>query len=139
MPLIVISMGSGPGCDVQYLFASEILGETAGRIPRHARSYRDFRAEYDHLHGKRIAVFTEFRRDVASGAFPGEGGTVAMAPGQWDRFAEALAERTNCSTDRPFRRHRSSRGAASRPWRSANAKVASDPARQNLAFRLPDA
>lgn len=94
-PLVVISMGSGPGCDVQYLFASDILGETVGRIPRHARSYRDFRTEYDRLHGERIAAFTEFRRDVDSGAFPDEGETVAMAPGQWERFAEALAERTN--------------------------------------------
>eukprot|EP00820_Chromera_velia_P001588 Cvel_2832.t1-p1 / transcript=Cvel_2832.t1 / gene=Cvel_2832 / organism=Chromera_velia_CCMP2878 / gene_product=3-methyl-2-oxobutanoate hydroxymethyltransferase, putative / transcript_product=3-methyl-2-oxobutanoate hydroxymethyltransferase, putative / location=Cvel_scaffold113:57316-57828(-) / protein_length=171 / sequence_SO=supercontig / SO=protein_coding / is_pseudo=false len=94
-PLIVISMGSGPGCDVQYLFASDILGETSGHIPRHARTYRDFRAEYDRLHSERIAAFTEFRRDVASGAFPDEGETVAMAPGQWERFAEALAEHTN--------------------------------------------
>lgn len=94
-PLVVISMGAGPGCDVQYLFASDILGETADRIPRHARRYRDFRAEYERLHAERVAAFTEFRRDVASGAFPGEDEIVTMAPEQWLRFAEALAERTS--------------------------------------------
>ena len=41
-PLTVISMGSGAGCDVQYLFAVDVLGETKGRIPRHARVYDNF-------------------------------------------------------------------------------------------------
>jgi 3-methyl-2-oxobutanoate hydroxymethyltransferase len=38
----VMSMGSGPGCDVEYVFACDILGTTSGHIPRHAKKYRDF-------------------------------------------------------------------------------------------------
>ena len=39
--LIVISMGSGAGCDGQYLFAEDILGTHTGHYPRHAKKYRD--------------------------------------------------------------------------------------------------
>jgi 3-methyl-2-oxobutanoate hydroxymethyltransferase len=35
--LILISMGSGTGGTVQYLFATDVLGTNQGHIPRHAR------------------------------------------------------------------------------------------------------
>ncbi len=90
-PLTVISMGSGPGCDVQYLFATDILGETAGRIPRHARAYRDFAAEHARLKRERVAAFREFREDVATGAFPATGEIVTISDDDWDAVADALA------------------------------------------------
>ena len=33
MELLVISMGSGNGCDAQYLFAEDILGTNRGHVP----------------------------------------------------------------------------------------------------------
>ena len=93
-PLVVISMGSGAGCDVQYLFAVDILGESEGHVPRHARVYRDFRSEYARLQQERITAFSEFRRDVASGAFPGKGELVAMPETELRKFREALANRS---------------------------------------------
>lgn len=90
-PLTVISMGSGPGCDVQYLFAIDILGETRGKMPRHARRYRDFAAEYARLQDERVAAFREFREDVASGAFPAASETLTMHDGEWEAFAAALS------------------------------------------------
>ena len=90
-PLTVISMGSGAGCDVQYLFAVDILGETAGKMPRHARRYRDFAAEHARLQAERVAAFGEFRGDVTSGAFPAASETVTMHPGEWTAFEAALA------------------------------------------------
>lgn len=68
--LFMISMGAGPGCDAQYLFACDVLGANRGHVPRHAKVYRDFAAEYDRLQAERVAAFGEFQRDVASGAFP---------------------------------------------------------------------
>lgn len=79
-PLTVISMGSGPDCDVQYLFAIDVLGETTGRIPRHSRVYEDFRSEYARLHDRRVAAFRRFRADVDSGSFPAPSETVAAIP-----------------------------------------------------------
>lgn len=94
-PLIIISMGSGAGCDVQYLFAVDVLGETPDRMPRHARAYRDFTAEYDRLQQERIAAFAEFRADVASGAFPAAAELVTMAPGQSELFVDGLLSRAS--------------------------------------------
>ena len=93
-PLIVISMGSGAGCDVQYLFATDVLGENMSRVPRHARVYRDFRSEFDRLQRERVAAFSEFRRDVARGAFPSENELVAMPDDEWHKFQDALAQRS---------------------------------------------
>lgn len=92
-PLTVISMGSGPGCDVQYLFAVDVLGETAGKVPRHARVYRDFATEYDRLQAERIAAFTEFREDIRTGAFPAPSEMVGMDPQEWHAFQAALDQR----------------------------------------------
>ena len=43
--ILLWSMGSGAGCDAQYLFAEDILGANRGHMPRHAKVYRDFAAE----------------------------------------------------------------------------------------------
>ena len=47
--LVLMSMGAGSGCDAQYLFAEDVLGYSRGHQPRHAKVYRNFRAEYDRL------------------------------------------------------------------------------------------
>ncbi len=70
--LVLFSMGAGTGGDAQYLFAEDILGYTQGHRPRHAKVYRDFRAEFERLQHERVAAFSEFRADIESGAYPEE-------------------------------------------------------------------
>ena len=53
--LVMISMGAGAGCDAQYLFADDVLGANRKHVPRHARVYRNFAAEYDRLQAQRVA------------------------------------------------------------------------------------
>jgi len=90
--LILMSMGAGSGCDAQYLFAEDVLGYTRGHKPRHAKVYRDFRAELDRLQRERIAAFKEFRADVESGAYPEEKHLVRIADGEFSaQFALSLA------------------------------------------------
>ncbi|WP_138466055.1 3-methyl-2-oxobutanoate hydroxymethyltransferase [Poseidonocella sp. HB161398] len=89
-PLIMLGMGAGSGADAQYLFAEDVLGCTRGHRPRHARSYRDFSAEYARLQKERIAAFSEFRADVAAGAYPGPEHTVAIADEEFDAFLARL-------------------------------------------------
>jgi 3-methyl-2-oxobutanoate hydroxymethyltransferase len=89
-PLTVISMGSGGGCDVQYLFAVDVLGETQGRVPRHARRYADLAAEYARLHDMRVTAFAAFGTDVASGAFPAPAERVAAPAGVATDFTDWL-------------------------------------------------
>jgi 3-methyl-2-oxobutanoate hydroxymethyltransferase len=40
--LFLMSLGSGRGCDSQFLFSDDILGDYDERIPRHAKAYRNF-------------------------------------------------------------------------------------------------
>lgn len=91
------SMGAGPGCDAQYLFAMDILNDPTNKslagidhVPRHSKVYRDFAAEHARLQQERIAAFSEFRADVETGAFPEERHIVRMPAGELDRFLGSL-------------------------------------------------
>lgn len=90
LDILLWSMGAGPGCDAQYLFAEDILGENRGHMPRHAKVYRNFTAEYDRLQAERIAAFAEFRADVASGAFPEPRHVVTMDEAEHDAFLKGI-------------------------------------------------
>jgi 3-methyl-2-oxobutanoate hydroxymethyltransferase len=68
--MTVISMGSGGGCDVQYLFAVDVLGETVGKMPRHARRYADFAAEHAQLQARRVKAFAAYRAAALDGSYP---------------------------------------------------------------------
>ncbi len=86
------SMGSGGGCDAQYLFAMDILGAHKDHMPRHAKVYRNFAAEFDRLQQDRIAAFREFAADVESGAFPGEPHLVRMEDAELAAFLARLPD-----------------------------------------------
>jgi 3-methyl-2-oxobutanoate hydroxymethyltransferase len=88
--ITVISMGSGGGCDVQYLFATDVLGETTGRMPRHARAWDDLAAEHARLHTRRVNAFAAFRSEVQTGSFPATAEEVAIAPDELDAFLATL-------------------------------------------------
>ena len=89
--LLLWSMGAGAGCDAQYLFAMDILCDHKGHMPRHSKVYRNFAAEYDRLQAERVAAFTEFRRDVETGAFPEDKHVVHMEPAELAAFRARLA------------------------------------------------
>ncbi|WP_333814308.1 3-methyl-2-oxobutanoate hydroxymethyltransferase [Tabrizicola sp.] len=88
--LLLWSMGSGAGCDAQYLFAMDILGEHRDKMPRHSKVYRNFAAEYDRLQRERVAAFTEFRKDVESGSFPEDRYILHMDRSELAKFRESL-------------------------------------------------
>jgi 3-methyl-2-oxobutanoate hydroxymethyltransferase len=91
--LFLMSMGAGRGCDAQYLFAEDVLGYTRGHKPRHAKAYRNFRAELDRLQRERVAAFKEFRADVESGAYPEDKHLVPIADAEFAAFLQALKKR----------------------------------------------
>jgi 3-methyl-2-oxobutanoate hydroxymethyltransferase len=68
--MLLMSLGSGAGCDTQFLFSDDILGDYEERPPRHARAYRNFFAEQRRLQEERIAAFSEYIADVKGGRFP---------------------------------------------------------------------
>jgi 3-methyl-2-oxobutanoate hydroxymethyltransferase len=88
--LLLMSLGSGSGCDTQFLFSDDILGEYDERLPRHAKAYRNFLAEYRRLQEERIAAFREYIREVKDGSFPAAKNLIAMDPAEFAAFQDSL-------------------------------------------------
>jgi 3-methyl-2-oxobutanoate hydroxymethyltransferase len=59
-----IGIGAGAGCDGQVLVLHDMLGLTAGYVPKFVKPYADLR-------GVITQAVTRFRDDVRSGKFPG--------------------------------------------------------------------
>jgi 3-methyl-2-oxobutanoate hydroxymethyltransferase len=76
--MILMSLGSGTGCDTQFLFSDDILGDYDERLPRHAKAYRNFAEEHRRLQRERIAAFSEYIADVKDGRFPAASNLVEM-------------------------------------------------------------
>jgi 3-methyl-2-oxobutanoate hydroxymethyltransferase len=89
-PMIMLGMGAGPGADAQYLFAEDVLGCTDGHKPRHAKTYRNFAAEYARLQAERIAAFREYVADVNAGVYPDAQHNVGMADAEFDALKAGL-------------------------------------------------
>ena len=76
--LILMSLGSGTGCDTQFLFSDDILGDYEERPPRHAKAYRNFADAYRRLQTERVSAFREYIADVKEGRFPDRDHLVEM-------------------------------------------------------------
>ncbi len=90
--MLMISMGSGSGCDAQYLFSTDILGTNRGHVPRHAKQYRNLAAEEDRLQAERVAAFGEYAADVEAGTFPTADTLVGIDEDEFTGFMDALTE-----------------------------------------------
>jgi 3-methyl-2-oxobutanoate hydroxymethyltransferase len=88
--LLLMSLGSGSGCDTQFLFSDDILGDYNERIPRHAKAYRNFRQEFERLQQERIAAFKEYAADVTTGQFPTQANLISMNQKEFDDFLRSV-------------------------------------------------
>ena len=86
--MLLMSLGSGAGCDTQFLFSDDILGDYDERLPRHAKPYRNFAEEHRRLQRERIAAFGEYVADVKGGRFPEPSHLVGLSD---ETLAEAIA------------------------------------------------
>ena len=84
--LLTISMGSGSGCDGQYLFSQDILGYNTGHVPRHSRIYRNFKKEFDKLHVERVSAYKEFIKDTEDKKFDDPKITVGIEDKEYESF-----------------------------------------------------
>ena len=84
--LLTISMGSGSGCDGQYLFSQDILGYNTGHVPRHSRIYRNFKKEFDKLHVERVDAYKEFIKDTEDKKFNDPKITVEIEDKEYESF-----------------------------------------------------
>jgi 3-methyl-2-oxobutanoate hydroxymethyltransferase len=88
--MLLMSLGSGTGCDTQFLFSDDILGDYDERIPRHAKSYRNFAAEHRRLQQERLGAFREYIADVQKGRFPAKENLIEMESARLDEVIRSL-------------------------------------------------
>jgi len=88
--MILMSLGSGSGCDTQFLFSDDILGDYEERPPRHAKAYRNFAAEHRRLQQERIAAFREYIADVKEWRFPEQKHLIEMEAPLLDEAMNAI-------------------------------------------------
>ncbi|MBX3013700.1 MAG: 3-methyl-2-oxobutanoate hydroxymethyltransferase [Caldilineaceae bacterium] len=83
VPLLTFSMGSGPDCDGQFLFSSDLLGTNLGHYPRHSITYT-------RMLDSATAAFKQYRSDIESGAYPAKRHLIKIQDDQFERFLEAI-------------------------------------------------
>lgn len=87
--LVTVSLGSGVDADVQFLFTSDICGESA-RLPRHARRWGNLARLQDQIRKERIEALTAFRMAVSDASFPLASETNDMSDGELESFLNAI-------------------------------------------------
>ncbi|MEK0448654.1 MAG: 3-methyl-2-oxobutanoate hydroxymethyltransferase [Verrucomicrobiota bacterium] len=88
--MLLMSLGSGSGCDTQFLFSDDILGDYDERPPRHAKAYRNFAEEHRRLQRERIGAFREYIADVQEGRFPERSHLIEMDNASLDEVLKKL-------------------------------------------------
>ena len=88
--VFMIGMGSGLGCDAQYLFAEDILGYNLGHIPRHAKIYSDVGIEYKKIKEKSLNAFKMFKTDVETGKYPSEEHDINIPDNEFKDFTKNI-------------------------------------------------
>jgi 3-methyl-2-oxobutanoate hydroxymethyltransferase len=88
--LVMISMGSGSGCDAQYLFSTDVLGTNTGHVPRHAKAYADLKSELARIQELRVQAYASYVGEVANGAFPDESRLVSIEDDELALFLSEL-------------------------------------------------
>ncbi|MEM7118420.1 MAG: 3-methyl-2-oxobutanoate hydroxymethyltransferase [Chloroflexota bacterium] len=81
--MLVFSMGSGPSCDGQFLFSSDLLGTNTGHYPRHSITY-------SHMFRDAVKAFTQYRQDVESGTYPAKNHVIKIKDAEFERFMEEI-------------------------------------------------
>ena len=88
--LVTISIGSGNGGDVQFLFAEDILGASEGPFPRHSKQYSNLFKESQRIQKMRVNAFKDFIDDVNSDNFPSNNFEVEVTEEFVERFCNYL-------------------------------------------------
>lgn len=88
--LVLISMGSGTGGTVQYLFATDVLGTNPGKVPRHAKVYGQIGKEEARVQKLRVQAFKALCDEVENGAYPEDKHTLKMKNAEFESFLERL-------------------------------------------------
>jgi len=89
--LLTLSMGSGPNCDVEFLFIQDVIGTNTERVPRHARVFKDTNKSYEKLLEDTIEGLKSFIKDVNSKKFPTSSNIVKIKDEEFEKFLDKIS------------------------------------------------
>lgn len=84
--IFVIGMGSGQGCDAQYLFSEDILGYNKGHIPRHSKVYTNLSEDYEKIKKKSIEAYKEFKSEIDNKIYPETKHDIEIMDNEFEKF-----------------------------------------------------
>ena len=87
--LTVVSLGSGPGGDVDYLFQEDLCGETETR-PRHARAFGNLHRLHKQMQEERPAALKAYKSSVLDQSFPARSEIVGIDEDEFQTFLSKI-------------------------------------------------
>tara|TARA_X000000950_G_C13850352_1_gene634222 strand:+ start:89 stop:916 length:828 start_codon:yes stop_codon:yes gene_type:complete len=88
--LLTLSMGSGPKCDVEFLFIQDVIGTNIERVPRHAKVFKDTNKSYEKLLDETIDGIRNFVQDVNTKKFPTRSNIIEIKDDEFDIFLNKI-------------------------------------------------
>ena len=83
-------MGSGPKCDVEFLFIQDVIGTNIERVPRHAKVFKDTNKSYEKLLDETIDGIRNFVQDVNTKKFPTRSNIIEIKDDEFDKFLSKI-------------------------------------------------
>ena len=84
--LLTFSMGSGPKCDVEFLFIQDVIGTNTDRVPRHAKVFKDTNKSYEKLLDDTVEGLRSFVNDVQKREFPTQKHIITIEDEEYEKF-----------------------------------------------------
>ena len=84
--LLTLSMGSGPNCDVEFLFIQDVIGTNTDRVPRHAKVFKDTNKSYEKLLDDTVEGLKNFIDDVKTKKFPTSSNIVQIKDEEFEKL-----------------------------------------------------
>ncbi|MDC3187152.1 3-methyl-2-oxobutanoate hydroxymethyltransferase [Pelagibacteraceae bacterium] len=84
--LLTLSMGSGPNCDVEFLFIQDVIGTNTDRVPRHAKVFNDTNKSYEKLLDDTVKGLKNFIDDVKTKKFPTSSNIVQIKDEEFEKL-----------------------------------------------------
>ena len=89
--LLTLSMGSGPNCDVEFLFIQDVVGTNIGKVPRHAKVFKDTNKSYERLLDDTVDGLKSFISDVNTKKFPSKSNIVKINDDEFEKFLNKIS------------------------------------------------
>lgn len=74
-----IGIGSGPGCDGQFMHSEDLLGLHNRYYPKHCNKYLDFYKDS-------VKALTSFKKEVSESLFPGKSNSFEIEESEFEKF-----------------------------------------------------